>query len=395
MSLPRRLRSASLAAALSLLTATTGCGVVGARGPDADGVCALPAEVVATLVSAAIGQQLGYAAPSGRDDPRGYAAPVRVTPDGYAVTFEQGPGRRWLPRADQLLTLRGGALRGGVQVDRRPLPEDAPAARFGLRRQGTLEVLVTRRGEGCCLQQNSSRAHAPTARAVIERTLQLLASPNRGGPGADEPNFLMWRLGDLLTRAAQCERDDVRSALLRAALRIPGAPSALYEQLAEHLIASGDEARAVAYLQRAARTNRDPMRRAALGRMAHALRSRIPGNARGDALTELGAGDLGGCELLLHSARRDAPQPALDYRLLGALHRARGEEAQALAAELLAREYEQAARTNESAPLAEPRGLAGDPSTGWSARRLLAPRTPRRVAEGYPVRRPAQAPPRR
>jgi hypothetical protein len=363
----RRPPDAARALAASLLLCATGCGVFGApERPTEEDVALLPPDVVATLLSAAVRAELGATA---QPSP---ATPVRVTPTGFAVTFELGPQSRWLPRADQLFLIRSDAASNGALVERRELRGEA--AGFGLQREAVLEIHVTPRGAGASVRETSSRTYAPTARAVIARTLRLLHQPDRGGPGSNEPNFLAWRLGDLLARARQSPREDLRGALLRAAARLPLAPASVYEQLSELLLAAGDRPRALAHLRRAALATRDPAGRAALARAADALRSRPPQDARGDALTELVAGDLAGAELLLHTARRRAPSPSVDYELLGALHRARGQETPALAAELLAREYAQADLTIEAAPLAEPRGRAVDLTVGWSPRMVLKER---------------------
>ena len=86
----------------------------------------------------------------------------------------------------------------------------------------------------------------------------------------------------------------------------------------------------------------DPLGRAHLAKLAHqfALRTKEPPDLRAQAIDRLNSGDIQIAEKLLHSARRADSRPAVDYRLLGKLHRQRGDEMAALAAELLAREYD-------------------------------------------------------
>lgn len=171
--------------------------------------------------------------------------------------------------------------------------------------------------------------------------------------------------GYRLKRGALSQRSPValrrvgveRTAELRRAALRPNAPSSVHEQLGERFAAAGLQSLAVTSLRRAALLCRDPVSRGRISRKVAQTASREghPRALRLAALADLDAGALRQAEQRLHSARRAAPDPALDYRLLRDLHQCRGDQTAALAAALLAREHANEART---APPPTPEELA-------------------------------------
>lgn len=146
----------------------------------------------------------------------------------------------------------------------------------------------------------------------------------------------------------------VDAAALRRTARRPNAPSAVHERLGERLAAAGQLRLAIDSLRRAALLCRDPVARARLAKKLAQTASteEFPRTLRRRAIADLDAGALRRAEQQLHSARRAAPEPALDYRLLRDLHRRRGDRDAALAAALLAREHaHEADRAAEPLPI--------------------------------------------
>ncbi len=137
-----------------------------------------------------------------------------------------------------------------------------------------------------------------------------------------------------------------------AAAAVPVRSSAAHEQLADRYASAGRQELAVATLRLAALLCRDPVRR---GRLSQKLKQtasaeELPRALRRAAVEDLDRGALARAEQRLHSARRAAPEPALDYRLLHELHVCRDDRAAAFAAELLAREHDYAAGAAAARP---------------------------------------------
>ena len=298
---------------------------------------ALSAPVAATLLSAALRSQLSAA--TARFDA---GAAVSTIDDAFIVSFELGPQGDWLPCADQRMRLQLPNGEGAVSVGHAQTPQRWVGAGFGHARVAVIELRVTPFGGGCEVDCFAPSARSAEVTSLIGRTLSLASDDERGGPGAAEPNLTAWRLGMLLQAARDTVDRGGRALLLRRAAQLPGAPSAVYEELGEFAAAAGQLDQALARLRHAALRCQDPIQRARIARRVHLVVDRAgrPARLRQEALGDIAAGDLPGAEQRLHSARRAAPCPHIDYRLLAVLHRYRGDEVAALAAELLAREHE-------------------------------------------------------
>ena len=297
----------------------------------------LSAPVVATLLSAALRSQLSAAAAS-----FDAGAAVSTMDDAFVVSFELGPDGDWLPCADRHVRLQSPDARGAVSIGHAHMPQLRAGAGFGRSRVAIIELRVRPCDGGCQVDCFAPSARGAEITSLIDRTLSLASDDERGGPGAAEPNLIAWRLGMLLQAARDAVDGGDRAILLRRAARLPGAPSAVYEELGELTAAAGQMEQALAQLRHAALCCPDPVRRALIARRVRRAvdRASQPAGLRQDALGNIVSGDLPGAEQQLHSARRAAPCPRIDYQLLGVLHRYRGDEVAALAAELLAREHE-------------------------------------------------------
>lgn len=341
----------------------------------------LPTDAAATILSAAVTKQL-------RADPIAMAGGAPASPDdrhGYAVAWTGNGHGDWLPRASHRLVLRAGRTQATVQAI---ALTDTPLVGFRALTREEVRLRIERRERGCCISLHAPAYEGEQLAPLIERTLFLACSVDGSGPGLAEPNLAAWRLSRLLAAAANTADAGRRDELLRRAALQPSAPSWLFQQLAEVAASNGQFAEAARYVNRGMLAEPDAFARARLAQLAHgfALRTIEPPDLRARAMHLLGSGDLENAEKLLHSARRSDSRPDVDYRLLGELHRKRGDKMAAMAAELLAREYaaDKAAATQNA-------GIALDRTLSERLRQLATQRSIRATpASG--VARPASPP---
>lgn len=353
--LHRHLPTAALAAALCSCVATDGHVPV-----DTATALDLPAQVAATLLSEALCDEL-HAAPT-----TGAGAPLATAKgDGFTLTFERDRRGAWLAVGEHRLAVASVDARGEVALGRPPLAEADARRGFGRGRADCVELWIGAGERGVEVRLQARAALRSKLAARIRRTLQAAEDPWGSNPGAPAPQLAAWRLGALLRRADAATDDVLRATLLRRAARSPHATGPVFEQLGDLQVVAGEAQAAATNLRRAALCTRDPIARARLAQKAAAATSQAarPSVQRRRALGELAAGRLDEAEGRLHTARRTAPEPALDYQLLSALHRVRGDQMAALAAELLAREHGRDASGISAAPLAETSPRAAPPVT--------------------------------
>lgn len=229
-------------------------------------------------------------------------------------------------------------------------------------------------------------------RPVLERALRLATSLDDGGPGLAEPNLATWRLTHLLAAARTTDDGPTRGNLLRRAARQPNAPSGVYAQLAELARTEGRNEEAAQYSQCALLVEPNPCRRSELQRLLAGSASQ-PDHLREEAINNLLAGQTALAERVLHTARRAVADPTADYELLGYVHRQRGDNMAALAAELLAREHDAATTRDPSAAAADANGLlSGSGNLGNALPTRVLPL--RASSNLYGARRVAATPPR-
>lgn len=313
----------------------------------------MPADVGAAIVSAALLVEL-HAEPVATCS----GAPVQVRDDGsFRIEFTANSRREWLPIASHRLTVRSHGE--AVHVLSEPLPRGSLRG-FGRSTSHRVRVEVLPEPYGCSLQLTAGTALQADLSRIVQRTLLLANSLEENGPGLAETNLAAWRLTQLLRTAAASDDDNRRGNLLRLAARQPAAPSSLFRDLAQLAFDDGRMRQAAAYLRRGLLAETDAFRRAELAGLADtwALAGLEPEDLREQALGLLVAGDLQTAEKLLHSARRNDSRPAIDYQLLAFVHRYRGKETAALAAQLLAREYDAASQSvDHSQSIANHRGI--------------------------------------
>ena len=315
-----------------LLVATTSCTIWHSGDKQAmQWHVDLPADAAAAIVSAALSADL-HAEPTA--DASG--APVTPCGQGYRIEWTSDALGNWLPIASHRLVLRAHRQEPKAEL----VQSSLSGFRGQTRRRVVVEVLTA--ATGCTLRLRAATPDFEQLAAALQRTVSLACSIDGSGPGLAEANLAAWRLTNLLGEASGTTDQGRRSNLMRRAARQPTAPSWLFEDLAEIAASNGQFAEAAKYANHGMLVEADPLGRAHLAKLAHqfALRTKEPPDLRAQAIDRLNSGDIQIAEKLLHSARRADSRPAVDYRLLGKLHRQRGDEMAALAAELLAREYD-------------------------------------------------------
>jgi hypothetical protein len=314
----------------------------------------IPADAATALVAAALIVEL-HAEPVARSS----GAPVQARGDGrFAIELTANSRNEWLPIASHRLMVR--ANNEHAVVEPVTLPTNTLPG-FGGRTYRRVLVEVEPSGLGCTLRLTACAPDYQRLISVVQRTLLLANSLDGSGPGLAETNLAAWRLSRLLHAAKASANGHRRGNLLRRAARQPTAPSHLFRELALLAADKGQLRQAATYLRRGLLAEPDHFIRAQFAKLAEAcaLAATEPTDLRPQALGLLFAGDIRTAEKLLHSARRNDSTPAVDYQLLAHLHRYRGDEMAALAAQLLAREYDETTQvTDHASAIAHDRGIS-------------------------------------
>lgn len=340
---------------LLLAVTSSGCSTwFGNRGHSTQWQVNMPTDVAAACVAAALLVEL-HAEPIARSS----GAPVLARGDGrFSIELTANSRKEWLPVASHRLMVRANhehAVVESVAVTGNALPG------FGRRAHHRVFIEIEPSGDGCTLRLTASATDYRRLAPVVQRTLLLANSLQGSGPGLAETNLAAWRLSRLLHAARATADGHRRGNLLRRAARQPTAPSRLFRELAQLAADNGQLRQAATYLRRGLLAEPDSFVRAQLAKLAAAcaLAATEPTDLRSQALGLLVAGDINTAEKLLHSARRNDSKPAVDYQLLAHVHRHRGDEMAALAAQLLAREYDEATQTTDHASaIAHDRGIS-------------------------------------
>jgi hypothetical protein len=357
---------------LLLAAISGGCSTwLGNRKQSAQWHIDMPTDAAAAVVSAALLVEL-------RAEPvaSSSGAPVQAHEGGrFVIELTTNSRNIWLPVASHRLMVRANyeyAVVEAVALPAKALPG------FGRSTHHRVLVELDPSGDGCTLRLLASATDYQRLAPVVQRTILLANSLEGSGPGLAETNLAAWRLSRLLHAAKATADGHRRGNLLRRAARQPTAPSYLFRELAQLAADNGQLREAATYLRRGLLAEPDCFARAQLAKLAQAcaLAAIEPTDLRTQALGLLVAGDISTAEKQLHSARRNDSQPAVDYQLLAHVHRHRGDEMAALAAQLLAREYDQTGKgTDHASAIAHDRGiseLARRISTGNQIERAAA-----------------------
>ena len=335
---PPSSRSAAAFCVALLAAACAGAPSAGARGYERR--VAVPVHVAAAVTAGAMRHLLPFADPV----PQAGGAPVEGAGDAFRVVYERRHDGPWVPRASH--RLRIDATGGPGQLE--PLAGAMALPGFAARADERLLVHVRGDERGTVVTARLPVALSAAASLALDRALTLAVDPGANCAGLAEPNLAAVASQQAL-RAASAQlvagEPAAAQALLLQALRLGAADAAAHHQLAELAASGGDTALARTCFEETLLRTADPVVRArAAARLALltlptgalASQNRAP-------WTTTGAAGRAATAARLHTARRQAPEPVLDYRLASLLHRQREDDLAALATALLAREHERAA----------------------------------------------------
>ena len=300
-------------------------------------------ELAAALAAGALRAEFPFADPV----PGAAGAPITPAADGsFTLCYELRDDGSWMPYATaRLRVVMPRAWPEG------PLPavEQLPAnglSGCGRAAIARLELHFTG-GPGHCRVTGSLPQLADhDLRGLLEGTWDRALSPSPQAPGLGNHNLRTLVAHHLLDEAHRRTRagdSDGAATTMMQALALGADAPTFALVLGRHALERGDEMAAATQLGRAALTADDPRHRQQAARLLRlatapaAIRSELW--RAGAALGPVVGSDLTGAHHLGHSARRLAPQPAIDYRLQAELHRRSGDDQLALACSLLAHEH--------------------------------------------------------
>ncbi|MBL9079475.1 MAG: hypothetical protein JNL08_18375 [Planctomycetes bacterium] len=312
----------------------------------------LPADTAAMVTAGAIRHLLPFADPV----PQAAGAPASPLADGaFAIVYERCGDGPWVPRASHRLHWDAAGHLTAV-------PQRGALALPGFRGAATerLTVQVQAGPRGASVVADLPPGVAADAAQVLDRAFALAADPDAHRAGLTEPN-LARLTGTRAVAAAQVRLAHGEPAraeeLLLQALRLDALSPGGHRQLGELAAHRGDTELARERLAGALLRSDDPCTRACIAARLHELGASVHEQATHHRAEWRpgSAADRAATSARLHTARRLAPAPDLDYLLAGRLHRQNDDELASLACALLAREHA-AATALAGSPLAH-RGL--------------------------------------
>ncbi len=352
-----------------LAVAVAGLGAACAARPAASAeACyersvALPADLATAIAAGAMRHALPFADPL----PQAGGSPASVLGDGqFEIVFEQGPGHDWVPCASHRLTVMSPAsdLLQEVSVHSEALTGPRRLRAFGARAVARLHLRIAPGGGGSRVVGTLPALHADELRSALDRAFALAVDPTVPVLGASESNLaalVCHRLLVAAKKALAAGRPGDAQPLLQRIERLGFASAPVHAHLGELAAAAGDHVGAREHLWHAMLLTEDQTVRSRLAQRLHAVTTQAGSlkALRVAARDRLADKDLAAAESLLHTARRQQADPALDYRLASQLHQRQEDAMGALACALLAREYEPAASPfTQLADLLLPTGLA-------------------------------------
>ncbi len=293
---------------------------------------AMPAEVVAAIVSGALRRELPF------------CDPVRAAGGVLAQAVGSGHwrvgycrrGGEWHAIASHRLVVACSET-GDLHTQATALSPEETSARPS-DPEFRLEVHAT--ANGCTLRGSLPALLAPS----VSRAMALAQDPCTAVPGLDEPMLAAFALHRLLAMAQLADHDGdvvLAHSLRQRGARLSGATAALHAALASHALRTGDAQQAADHGWHALLATRDVQLRSTLSQHLTGLAA-VGVDAlawRTAARTQLQAGHAESSAALLHTAQRLLAEPTLDYRLLSQAHRLQHDDHAAHANALLAREH--------------------------------------------------------
>jgi hypothetical protein len=335
-------RSSCLSASLAIL------GGACATAPHAELEVAYERQValrpdVATAIAAGA---LRHALPFADPLPQASGAPaLDLGGNRFEVRFEQGPASLWVPCASHRFTVVPRAAGAGVEVQIEALGGTQQLPAFGRHAVASIELRIVPAGNASRVAGEFHTELGPALAAALDRAFELAEDPAACVLGLAEPNLAAVACDHLLAQAAEAlvggRPLEARAALQRIE-RLGWTSTALQRRLGELAAAVGDHASAREHLLHAMIGAGDPTMRSRLAERLAAVSAASSdcGALRAAARERFADDDLAAAAAMLHTARRERPDPTIDYLLASQLYRERDDRGTAQAYALLAREYE-------------------------------------------------------
>ena len=300
------------------------------------------AELAAALAAATLRAELPFADPA----PQWVGAPVtQLGPDSFVVRYEHRAGDSWLPNATHRIQL----LRPhSTVVEPEPRVRIEPAngmPGFGGAADFAIELRIVAKGSGCVVQGTLPSLPNGDLAAALAQTWQLLEASPSTGSGLRDANLRTFVSHRRLAESSRCaQHGNLLGAevALRQAIELGQQAPELELTLARYSQQNGNGDRAAAHFRNVARRAVDPTLRQQAAALASSARSTdaigLGQQLRRQALVQLRQHDVASAAAMLHSAHRQDPDGARDYRLLEKLHEHAGDAWSAFACALLDRE---------------------------------------------------------
>ncbi|HEU4418463.1 MAG TPA: hypothetical protein VFT55_05960 [Planctomycetota bacterium] len=305
---------------------------------------ALRPDLATAIAAGALRHALPFADPL----PQASGAPaLDLGGNRFEVRFEQGTASLWVPCASHRFTVVPRASGAGVVVQIEELGGLQALRAFGRHAVASIELSIVQAGKGSRVTGEFHTELGPALAEALDRAFELAEDPAACVLGLAEPNLAAVACDHLLAHAGEALAGgrplEARAALQRIE-RLGWTSTALQSRLGELAAAAGDHATAREHLLHATIGAEDPTMRSQLAVRLAAVSAAAGdcGALRAAARERFADDDLAAAKALLHTARRERPDPTIDYLLASQLHHARDDRGAAHAYALLAREYEPA-----------------------------------------------------
>lgn len=335
-------RSSCLFACIAFLGGACATGPHAALEVEYERQVALRPELATAIAAGALRHALPFADPL----PQASGAPaLDVGGNAFEVRFEQGPALLWVPCASHRLSVVPRAAGAGVEVRIQELGGLQSLRAFGRHAVASIHLRIAPAGKESRVVGTFHTELGPVLAEALDRAFELAEDPAACVLGLAEPNLAAVACDHLLAQASEALADgrplEARAALQRIE-RLGWTSTALQHRLGELAAAAGDHASAREHLLHAMIGAQDPTMRSQLAERFAAVSAASSdcGALRAAARERLAGDDLAAAKALLHTARRERPDPTIDYRMASQLYHERDDRGTAHAYALLAREYE-------------------------------------------------------
>jgi hypothetical protein len=334
-------RSSCLFASIAILGGACATGPHAALEVEYERQVAMRPDLAAAIAAGALRHALPFADPL----PQANGAPaLHLGRNEFEIRFEQGPALLWVPCASHRLSVVPRADGAGVEVQIQQLGETQQLCAFGRHAVASIHLRIVPEGKQSRVVGAFHTELGPVLAEALDRAFELAEDPTACVLGLAEPNLAAVACDHLLAQATEAlvggRPLEARAALQRIE-RLGWTSTAMQSRLGELAAAAGDHASAREHLLHAMIGAEDPTVRSQLAeRLAAVMAAAGDCRAlRAAARERFAEDDLAAAAALLHTARREQPDPTVDYKMASQLYRERDDSGTAHAYALLAREY--------------------------------------------------------